>query len=150
MNLVATAVVLVLLVALFVARWRSGRDPGGDSCVRNPSPGSAAGGRLSVAGVGRAEELPPWVSSASGESYGRFRLTNAAGMEVDLLSLGAAVTAVRVPRNDGRSKLDVALGFDDVDAYMDRDRNPYFGASVGRVANRIAGGQRKTWPGWAL
>ena len=37
---------------------------------------------------------------------------------------------------------DVALGYDDMSGYTSRvTRNPYFGAVVGRVANRIANGK---------
>jgi aldose 1-epimerase len=37
--------------------------------------------------------------------------------------------------------VDVALGFDSADGGYLADTNPYFGASIGRVANRIDGGQ---------
>ena len=38
--------------------------------------------------------------------------------------------------------LDVVLGFDDMDGYTSKQtKNPYFGAVVGRVANRIANGK---------
>ncbi len=38
--------------------------------------------------------------------------------------------------------MDVALGYDDMAGYTSRvTRNPYFGAVVGRVANRIANGK---------
>ena len=37
--------------------------------------------------------------------------------------------------------VDVVLGFDSMDGYLSRAaKNPYFGAVVGRVANRIADG----------
>ena len=58
-------------------------------------------------------------------------------LEVDVLDRGATVVAVRVPDRQG-TVADVVLGFDDVTGYASAD-NPYFGATVGRVCNRIAG-----------
>lgn len=65
-------------------------------------------------------------------------LTNANGMTVDILSYGAAIHAVRVPDAAGMIA-DVALGHPTIDGYI--AGSEYFGASVGRVANRIAGGR---------
>jgi len=67
-----------------------------------------------------------------------FTLTNAHGMEVRAISYGAAVCSIRVPDRDGRLD-DVVLGHDTLDAYINRSQ--YFGAIVGRFANRIAKGR---------
>ena len=65
-------------------------------------------------------------------------LRNAAGLEVCVLSLGAAIQSVMAPDRAGRFA-DVALGFPTLDGYL---ASPdYMGVSVGRVANRIAGGR---------
>ena len=38
--------------------------------------------------------------------------------------------------------MDIVLGFDNMDGYTSKQtKNPYFGAVVGRVANRIANGK---------
>lgn len=67
-----------------------------------------------------------------------FTLTNARGMEVRAITFGGIITAIRVPDRDGRIA-DVALGFDQLGPYL---RNPpYFGAIIGRYANRIARGR---------
>ena len=62
----------------------------------------------------------------------------AAGMEVSILSFGAAIQAVLAPDREGRLA-DIAPGFDSLDAYLSQTQ--YFGVTVGRVANRIAGGR---------
>ena len=49
--------------------------------------------------------------------------------------MGAAVTALRVPDAKGENPVDVVLGFDTAEDYLSA-KNPYFGATVGRVANR--------------
>ena len=57
---------------------------------------------------------------------------------VQLISYGAAIRTLRVPDRNGKVE-DVTLGFDDLDGYRSKHgKNPYFGASVGRVGNRIA------------
>ncbi|MEN9933382.1 MAG: hypothetical protein RIS17_1955, partial [Pseudomonadota bacterium] len=65
-------------------------------------------------------------------------LANASGMTVDILNYGATIHAVRVPDRDGVFA-DVALGHKSIEGYI--AGSEYFGASVGRVANRIAGGR---------
>jgi aldose 1-epimerase len=59
-------------------------------------------------------------------------------VEVDLTDLGARVVAVRAPDRRG-APADVVLGFDDAAGYARDDA--YLGATVGRHANRIAGGR---------
>ena len=63
-------------------------------------------------------------------------LTNGRGMEAKILSLGAALRSLTVTDEAGR-KRDVVLGYDTAEEYFFGDS--YFGATVGRFANRIAG-----------
>ena len=67
-----------------------------------------------------------------------FDLRNGNGMTVAVMELGATIVRVEVPDRSG-DIADVVLGFDSPDEYG-RDRN-YFGAVVGRYANRIAHGR---------
>jgi aldose 1-epimerase len=65
-------------------------------------------------------------------------LTNDAGMSVRIITLGATVQSVIVVGRDG-AMADVVLGYPDLEGYL--ARSEYFGATVGRVANRIARGR---------
>lgn len=67
-----------------------------------------------------------------------FSLVNAAGFRADIIEYGAIVTRLLAPDRAG-SLADVTLGFDNIDDYL--TRSPSFGAIVGRVGNRIAGGK---------
>ncbi|MHC3472186.1 aldose epimerase family protein [Streptomyces sp. 7R007] len=60
-----------------------------------------------------------------------------AGVRVRILSYGGIVQSAEVPDRDGRTA-DVVLGFADLEGYLAHP-GPYFGALVGRYANRIAG-----------
>lgn len=60
-------------------------------------------------------------------------------MSISVLSYGAIIQAINVPDRDG-NVADVAMGFDDIAGYR-KSNNPYFGALIGRVANRIANGE---------
>ncbi|MGW0913896.1 aldose epimerase family protein [Streptomyces sp. NPDC002784] len=62
-----------------------------------------------------------------------------AGVRVRVLTYGGIVQSLEVPDRDGAAG-DVVLGFADLDGYR-AHRGPYFGALVGRYANRIAGGR---------
>jgi aldose 1-epimerase len=60
------------------------------------------------------------------------------GVSLRLTDYGARLVSLWVPGRDGRSE-DVVLGFDDVESYAQSPA--YFGATVGRYGNRIAGGR---------
>lgn len=62
----------------------------------------------------------------------------AGALSARILPFGATLQSLEVPDRDGAAA-DVVLGFDDVQSY--RDRPSWFGVTVGRYANRIAGGR---------
>lgn len=68
----------------------------------------------------------------------KYTLKNASGMEVDVISLGAALRAIRVPDKDGKVR-DVLLGYDTAADYQ--NVRGYLGAVIGRNGNRIANAQ---------
>lgn len=57
-------------------------------------------------------------------------------LSCSIITYGGAVRALTVPDRDGKP-VDVALGFDTLEGYLEHDK--YFGALVGRCANRIGG-----------
>jgi aldose 1-epimerase len=61
-------------------------------------------------------------------------------VEITLLTYGGIIQAIRVPDHTGRIA-NIALGFATLDEYVRYNVEPYFGALVGRYANRIAYGQ---------
>ncbi|HEY7311118.1 MAG TPA: aldose epimerase family protein, partial [Gemmataceae bacterium] len=90
-----------------------------------------------------AKEKP----SVKKESFGKtsdgvevflYTLTNASGTKAKIMTYGAILTELHVPDRDGKLA-DVVLGFDNLKDYL--AGHPYFGATVGRVANRIAKGE---------
>jgi aldose 1-epimerase len=68
-----------------------------------------------------------------------FTLTGDGGIVVRVADLGATLVEVHLPDRDG-VVADVALGYDSAAGYQS-PANPYFGATVGRVAGRIAGAE---------
>jgi aldose 1-epimerase len=63
-------------------------------------------------------------------------LTNGKGMTARVMTLGASLQSLDVPDRNGRSA-NVVLGYATAQKYLDVPN--YFGATVGRFANRIAG-----------
>ncbi len=84
----------------------------------------------------------------SKESYGKthdgvdlylYKIKNSNGLEVHISNYGATILSIFTPdKNDNLN--DIVLGFDSLDDYQS-DRNPYFGATCGRYANRIKDGK---------
>jgi aldose 1-epimerase len=105
---------------------------------------------LVMLGVGR----PAWAQSSAGtrakvekSSYGTtkegavvdlYTLTNRHGVVAKVITYGALLTELRVPDKQGKLA-DVVLGFRDLAKY--EGEHPYFGATIGRVGNRIAKGR---------
>ncbi len=95
--------------------------------------------------VGRSSLSSGAVAGVTQESFGRmpdgtevnvYELTNAKGLRAKVIDYGAILVSLEVPDRAGKLG-DVALGFDDLDSYL--KRNPMFGSTVGRYANRIEG-----------
>lgn len=62
-------------------------------------------------------------------------LTNAHGLRMKVTNYGAIITELCVPDRDGKLA-DVVLGYERPEQYLQQP-TPFFGATVGRVANRI-------------
>ncbi|HQH61867.1 MAG TPA: aldose epimerase family protein [Candidatus Saccharicenans sp.] len=73
-----------------------------------------------------------------GQSVRFFQLENDEGLKAILMSYGATLVSLYVPDRQGKIG-DVVLGFDSLSGYL--GPNPYIGATIGRYANRIAGGR---------
>ena len=73
-----------------------------------------------------------------GRAVERVVLRGEAGFEARIITFGAAIQALIVPDAEGHCD-DIVLGYDDLDGYL-RERR-FFGATVGRYANRIANGR---------
>jgi aldose 1-epimerase len=65
-----------------------------------------------------------------------FTLANAQGLELRAVTYGGIIVSLAVPDRDGRLA-DVVLGHDSLEEYL--SDSSYFGAIIGRFANRIAG-----------
>jgi aldose 1-epimerase len=95
-----------------------------------------------VAGAGAAQAADAKRAPAGQLSDGRaveaITLTNDHGVSARVLTYGATLQALIGPDRDGKPA-DVILGYDDLASY---EKHPnYFGVTVGRYANRIAGGR---------
>ena len=78
-------------------------------------------------------------TTPDGKPVYKHRLVNKNGMELHLIDFGATITAIKIPLENG-TLLDVVLGFDTLQHYIDSfasPARPYFGATVGRYAGRI-------------
>ncbi|WNO52911.1 aldose epimerase family protein [Stakelama saccharophila] len=64
-------------------------------------------------------------------------LSNGHGIEATIITYGATLQRLMLPDRRGEAA-DVALGYPDLQRYLDEPQ--YLGATIGRYANRIAGG----------
>jgi aldose 1-epimerase len=67
-----------------------------------------------------------------------YTLTNVHGVEARIMTYGATIVSLKTPDRAGQFK-NIVLGFDTLAPYL--SGVPYFGATVGRYANRIANGR---------
>ena len=73
-----------------------------------------------------------------GTSIEAIELSNSRGAGATIITLGATLQSLSVPDRNGKSE-DIVLGYATADEYLENPQ--YFGATVGRYANRIARGQ---------
>jgi aldose 1-epimerase len=85
-------------------------------------------------------EKQSFGKTADGTEVFLYTLKNASGMQVKITNFGGRITTVEVP--DRNKKFDdVVLGFDNVEGYTSgAAAGAYFGAIIGRYANRLAHG----------
>ena len=83
----------------------------------------------------RTSTVTPFGVMPDGQAVEQHTLANATGVEVSFLSLGGIITRVSVPDREG-AFADITPGYDALEHYLGDNR--YFGALVGRYANRIA------------
>jgi aldose 1-epimerase len=79
----------------------------------------------------------PYGRLADGAAVEKYALSTSRGITAELISYGGILTSLTMPDRRGRTA-NVTLGFDELEGYT--TLSPYFGALLGRYANRIARG----------
>jgi len=87
--------------------------------------------------TGMLVEKTEFGTTGEGGRVAQFTLRDGAGIVAKLIEYGATLTSLEAPDREGRVG-PVVLGFDTLEAYL--DCRAYLGSTVGRFANRIAGG----------
>jgi aldose 1-epimerase len=82
----------------------------------------------------------PFGKTTDGQEVFLYTLKNASGMEVKITNYGGTIQSIKVPDRD-HNFADVVLGFENVEGYQQPKNTSYFGAIIGRYANRLAKGQ---------
>lgn len=77
-------------------------------------------------------------TTKEGRKITAFTLINDNGMSATILNFGATIQSIVVPDRKG-VPTDVVLGYDDIISY--ENGTCYYGATIGRYANRIGGGK---------
>ena len=85
-------------------------------------------------------DVEPFGKTPDGQEVDLYTMTNTNGITAKITSYGAILVSLEVPDKNGKLA-DITLGFDTLDGYI--TRHPYFGATVGRYANRIGGARFK-------
>ena len=108
-------------------RTAQGREPGAESTATSSKSTAARN-------VARA----PFGRTTDGKDVELFTLTNTHGVEVRATNYGGIIVSIKTPDRAGKLA-DITLGYDSLAGYL--KESPYFGAIVGRFANRIARGR---------
>ncbi|MDB5685894.1 MAG: aldose 1-epimerase [Rhizorhabdus sp.] len=104
------------------------------------SAAAMAAATVLIAGTANAADVrrAPAGKLNDGTAVEAVTLSNTHGISARILTYGATLQALIGPDRDGKPA-DVILGYDDVSSYENHPN--YFGVTVGRYANRIAGGK---------
>lgn len=76
--------------------------------------------------------------SVDGRKVELYTLTNSNGVEAKITTYGGTVVSLKLPDRKG-TIADIVLGYDNLEGYL--QDTSYFGATIGRYANRIAKGK---------
>ncbi|OCR21502.1 aldose epimerase [Pseudomonas syringae] len=94
---------------------------------------------LTANAAGLSSEHSAFGATSDGTAVEKYTLRNSHGIEANVITYGATLQSLLVPDKNGKVD-DVVLGFDDVQGYQNNG-TVYFGATIGRFGNRLAGGQ---------
>ena len=83
-------------------------------------------------------DVQPFGKTSDGQEVKVHTLTNLNGIRVRLIDYGATLISVETPDRAGKNA-NITLSFKTLDGYL--QRHPFFGSTVGRYGNRIAGGK---------
>ncbi len=97
-----------------------------------------AGCALATSGFCATAKQSEFGKLPDGQAVEAITLTNAKGVSATIITYGASIQALKTPDRKGKSA-DIALGYADLGHYLSTPQ--YFGATVGRFANRIAAGK---------
>lgn len=86
----------------------------------------------------RSIQQEEFGTTPEGEKVDLYTLTNSAGIEVRIITYGGRIISLTAPDRHGNFE-NIVLGFDNLHQYL--EENPFFGALIGRYANRIAKGE---------
>ena len=112
-------------------------------CKKKETPVKEPTSKPQVTSAVKPEAKEAKQMSANKESFGKtpdgkqvdlYILTNTSGITAKITNFGGILVLLEVPDRDG-NLADITLGFDKLDGYL--GVHPYFGAIVGRYANRI-------------
>jgi aldose 1-epimerase len=93
---------------------------------------------LPLASRGATVTRTSWGKDVSGTSVDLFTITGT-HIEVKVASYGARIVSIRVPDRQGQMT-NVIVGPDSLEGFLE-NRSSVMGATIGRYANRIAGGE---------
>ena len=102
---------------------------------------------LAATAIGILAATPAMAGEARRAAFGRMpdgaavpsvTLANSRGVTATIIALGASIQSLVMPDKNGKRE-DVQIGYDSIDGYLAKPE--FFGATVGRVANRIAKGR---------
>ena len=119
--------------AVFAAVGIVGMLLGGVASAADPQPAQEKSTTM------QAPVATPFGTLPDGRSVNLWTLEVPGGWKATISEYGAILTSLHVPAKEaGGAPVDVVLGFDSVEPYG--KGHPYFGATCGRVSNRIAKG----------
>jgi aldose 1-epimerase len=125
----AAKIAILLLVSAAGLQRLAGQERVEVKRVRQPDPATIATMTHEVQSYGKTKD---------DQDVKVHTLTNLKGLRVKLIDYGATLISVETPDRSGKLA-NITLGFPTLDGYL--QRHPYFGSTVGRYGNRIAGGQ---------
>jgi aldose 1-epimerase len=137
------ALLVVLAPACSASQPPQPASPGAPAAAPESSPAAASTAAAAGSQEAKATKADQPITEApygsvGGKEVKLYTLTNKNGLVLKVTNYGCIVTELHTPDKSGKMG-DVVLGYDKLDDYV--KATPYFGAVIGRVANRIKNAQ---------